>query len=343
LSTGEIASLGKWFQLMDKGGVSPDSLSGRKVLVTGATGFVGSHLVGQLALLGAKVTAAGVGLGWRPIVQSLVRQGLVRFVDLRSFWNPVSLKRVAPAFAGVEYVVHLGYEMPRGNTVVEREIDDNLRNVVGTLRLMQHLPPSVKKICFASSASVYGPYAEKPVSEADDPHPATIYAIGKIATENYLKQHAMDTGISVSILRYATIYGPLETDPRAIPNFIRQVLAGEPPIIRGDGEDVRDYVHVTDVVQATIKALALNNENPQLFNVGAGKGYSTRQIAERILRLSSVKMQPIIQGEQSATSGVVCDISHARTVLGFEPQVDLDEGLRAEIEWFRGNPNLWKK
>jgi UDP-glucose 4-epimerase len=342
LLTGEVASVREWFQLMDKGGVLSERLSGRKVLVTGATGFVGSHLVGQLASLGADVIAAGVGLGWRPVVRRLVRQGLVRFVDLRSFWHPASLKRVAPAFTGVEYVVHLGYEMPRGNTAVEKEIDDNLRNVVGTLRLVQSLPTSVKKICFASSASVYGPYAEKPVSETDDPHPATIYAIGKGATENYLKQYAIESAVSVSVLRYATIYGPLETDPRAIPNFIRQVLAGKPPIIHGDGEDVRDYVHVTDVVNATVSALTLRNERFQLFNIGSGKGYSTRQIAEHIIDQAAVEMQPIIKGEQSKTTGVVCNISRAKTELGYKPQVDLEEGLHQEIEWFRNHPQLWE-
>ena len=316
-------------------------LAGRKVLVTGATGFVGSHLVGRLASLGANVVAAGVGLGWRPVVRHLVHQGIVRFVDLRSFWHPASLQRVAPEFAGVEYVVHLGYEMPRGRTAAEKAIDDNLRNVVGTIRLIQHLPPSVKKICFASSVSVYGPYAEKPVSETDQPLPATIYAIGKIAAENYLQQHAIETGVSLSILRFATIFGPMETDPRAIPNFIRQVLAGHPPVIRGDGEDVRDYVHVTDVIQATVSALSADTSGIQLYNIGSGKGYSTREIAEFIIRLAGGGMQPIVKGKQSATSGVVCNISHARTVLEYEPQVELEEGLRGEIEWFRANPRFW--
>jgi len=317
-------------------------LASRRVLVTGATGFVGSHLVGRLASLGANVVAAGVGLGWRPVVRRLVRQGIVRFVDLRTFWHPASLKRIAPELDELDYVVHLGYEMPRGRTAVEKAIDDNLRNVVGTIRLIQHLPSSVKKICFASSVSVYGSHADHLVSETDDPHPATIYAIGKLATEGYLQQHALETGISLPILRFATIYGPMETDPRAIPNFIRQVLVGNPPIIRGDGEDVRDYVHVTDVIQAIVSALASDIGGIQVYNIGSGKGYSTRQIAEYIIRLAAGELQPIIKGEESASSGVVCNISYARSMLGYEPQVELEDGLRAEIQWFRSNPRFWR-
>jgi nucleoside-diphosphate-sugar epimerase len=318
-----------------------DVLSGRKVLVTGATGFVGSHLVGRLAALGADVVAAGVGMGWRPIVRDLSRKGVVRFVDLKTFWHPASLKRVAPDLAGIEYVVHLGYEMPRGSSVVEREIDDNLRNVVGALRIIKNLPPSVKKICFASSASVYGPYSLKPVKETDTPHPATIYAIGKVATEGYLQQYANETGVSVSALRFATIYGTLETDPRAIPNFIRSVLAGKSPVIRGDGEDIRDYVHVTDVVNATIRALSMRQDVFRIINIGSGKGYSTRQIAERIIQLAGADVQPVIKGELLPTSGVVCNISRAYAELGYKPGVELDAGLRDEIEWFRCNPRLW--
>ena len=319
-----------------------EHLAGKKVLVTGATGFVGSHLVERLVYLGADVVAAGAGLGWRPVVRDLVRQGRVRFVNLRTFWHPASLQRAAPEFDGIEYVVHLAYEMPRGRTAAEKAIDDSIRNVVGTLRLIQHLPVSVVKICFASSVSVYGSGISQPVSETDCPHPATIYAIGKLATENYLRQHASETGVSVSILRYATVYGPMETDPRAIPNFIRRVLGGSPPIVNGDGKDARDYVHIQDVIQATVSALASDVHDTQIYNIGSGKGYTTRQIAEHIIRLTGGGLQPIFKREESVLSGAVCNISRARVMLKYEPQVDLEEGLRDEIQWFYRNPKFWR-
>ena len=318
-----------------------DRLAGKRVLVTGATGFIGSHLVRQLASLGANVVVAGAGLGWRSVVRGLVRQGKVRFVDLRTFWHPASLQRVKLEFDGIEYVVHLAYEMPHGRTATEKAIDDSVRNVVGTLRLIQHLPASVAKICFASSVSVYGSGFSLPISETDCPHPATIYAIGKLATESYLRQHAIETGISVSILRYATVYGPMETDPRAIPNFIRQVLAGSPPVIRGDGKDVRDYVHVFDVVQATLLVLASDAHGGRIYNIGSGSGHATREIAEHIIQLAGQQMQPVYRPEECSSSGVVCDISRARGELGYEPKVNLENGLNDEIQWFRNNSRFW--
>src|SRR5215471_728656 len=119
-----------------------DRLSGRKILVTGATGFIGSYLVQQLAHLGADVSALGTGLGWRPIVRDLLKEKRVRFLPVRTFWNTPSLLRLKPELKGIDSVVHLGYEMPQGPTVLDRAIHDDLHNVLGTLRFVKHLPGS---------------------------------------------------------------------------------------------------------------------------------------------------------------------------------------------------------
>ena len=96
---------------------------------------------------------------------------------------------------------------------------------------------------------VYGATSTQPVSETDRACPMSVYAAGKLATETYLQLYAKESDIALTILRYATVYGPMETVPRAIPNFIRRVLSGRPPIIYGKGGDIRDYVHVLDVVE----------------------------------------------------------------------------------------------
>jgi UDP-glucose 4-epimerase len=323
-------------------GLLQKHLTGKKVLVTGATGFVGSHLVERLVYLGADVVAAGAGLGWRPVVPNLAHQGRVRFIRLQALWSPSSLRRLEPALAGVEYVVHLGYSMPRGNTVLEKALDDGVKNVLGTLQLVRGLPASVSRICFASSASVYGAVTDHPVKETACPHPSTIYAIGKVAAEGYLRQHAEESLLAVAILRYATVYGTLETDPRAIPNFIRQVLAGKSPVVNADGQDTRDYVHVSDVVHATLLALCVQTNGASVYNVGSGRGYTTRDIAERIIRLTGKKLQPVYKPEGQPSDGVVCNISRAHSDLGYQPQVDLEDGLRDEIKWFRKYPRFWR-
>jgi UDP-glucose 4-epimerase len=310
--------------------------------VTGATGFVGSHLVERLVYLGADVVAAGVGLGWRPVVRNLAHQGRVRFVRLPALWSPTSLRRLEPAIEGVELVVHLSYTMPRGSTVLDTAMDDGVKNVLGTVRLARALPLSVSKICFASSASVYGATTDHPVAETACPHPPTIYAIGKLAAESYLRQHAQESRLATAILRYATVYGPLETDPRAIPNFIRQVLAGRSPVVNADGQDTRDYVHVSDVVHATLLALCVQTAGARIYNVGSGAGHTTLEIAERIIRLSGKKLQPVHKADGRPSIGVVCDLSRSHCELGYEPRVDIEDGLRDEIDWFRRYPRFWR-
>jgi UDP-glucose 4-epimerase len=242
-----------------------EQLAGRHVLVTGATGFIGSHLVGKLAELGAQVTAVGPALGWRPIVPKLVEQGRVRFVKLGAFWSPTSLRRVMYEFKEVDHVVHLGYVMPRGSTSLESALEELYRNVIGTLRLMQILPRMVSTVCFASSAMVYGLEPSLPVSETDCARPASVYAAGKLAAEMYLRLWAEKSGVALFILRYATVYGSMETVPRAIPNFIRQVLAEGSPVIHGSGDDIRDYVHVDDVIDATLLALTHEGRGARIY------------------------------------------------------------------------------
>jgi UDP-glucose 4-epimerase len=170
-----------------------------------------------------------------------------------------------------------------------------------------------------------------------------IYSYGKLASENYLRLYAAENGVSASILRYSTVYGPMETDPRAIPNFIRCVLNGRSPVINGRGEDIRDYVHVNDVVEATLLALAHDIEEVQIFNVGSGKGYTTCEIAERIIKLTGKRVKPIHKPSDHTPKRIVCDITHARDILGYWPKVELNQGLVDEINFFSDNPKLWRE
>jgi UDP-glucose 4-epimerase len=320
-----------------------EHLRGKKVLVTGATGFIGSHLVERLVSLNAQVIAMGPSLGWRSIIPDLVKHGRARFVKLRAFWSPAAIKDVGSEIQETEYVVHLAYVMPVGKNLVEKALDDIRRNVLGTVKFLKLLPASVSKICFASSAMVYGPNPPLPVSECDLVQPMTIYSAGKFATENYLRIHAKEMGVSASILRFSTVYGPLETVPRAIPNFIRRVLAGKPPIIYGSGDDVRDYVHVNDVVEATLLNLAQDMSEVQVFNIGSGKGYKTREIAEKVIELTGKRFKPIHKQSYHDPYRIVCDISRACNVLGYQPKVELNQGLLDEIEFFSANPKLWNE
>lgn len=318
-------------------------LNNKKVLVTGATGFIGSHLVARLVEMHADVIAVGPGIGWRQNVNCLIEGGDIRFVRLASFWNPKSLDRIKSCFQGVEYVIHLAYLMPKGKNPIELAKNDLRYNVLGTLTFIESLPQSVKRIIFSSSCMVYGLNSSTPVTETSQVNPGSVYASGKFLTENYLRLYASYRNISTTVLRYATVYGPFETDPRGIPNFIRCVLADKPPVIYGDGNDVRDYVHVKDVVEATVKALEKTKSVFDIFNIGSGKGNSTKEVAEYVINLSGKSLKPIIQNKNNNTQKIICDISKAEKYLGYTPSIELIKGIKEEINFFLENPRFWRR
>lgn len=320
-----------------------NQLNNQKVLVTGATGFIGSHLVERLVSVHSQVIAVGPGVGWRQNVKRLIERGEVRFVKLASFWDPKSIERIKSSFQGVEYVIHLAYVMPNGNNLIEIASKDLRKNVLGTLTFIKSLPQSVKKIIFASSCMVYGLNSTTPVSETSIVKPGSVYASGKFVTENYLRLFASERQISMTVLRYATVYGPFETDPRAIPNFIRCVLAEKPPVIYGDGNDVRDYVNVKDVIEATAMALVNDKTNFEIFNIGSGRGYSTKEVADHIIKLSGKCVELSIQKRYSDAQKIICDISKAKDKLGYVPSIEFLKGLTEEINFFLENPRFWRR
>lgn len=320
-----------------------ESISGKQVLVTGATGFIGSHLVDRLVNLNAEVTALAPSLGWRPMVKNYVEQGHARFIELREFWSSSAIDQLKSVFKGIEYVIHLAYVMPSGKNSIETTIDDTRKNVLGTLQIVQSISSSVSKFCFASSTKVYGLNPKLPVSESNNVHPDTPYTSGKITLENCLHILSEESEISISILRFSTVYGRYETVPRAIPNFIRSVLAGSPPIVIGKGDEIRDYVHVSDVVEGIILALVNDGEPCQVLNIGSGKGFSTVDIAGRIVELAGKELEPIHAPAKHMPGRIICDISRARRALGYEPKIELNNGLADEIKFFSDHPNLWRK
>ena len=171
------------------------------------------------------------------------------------------------------------------------------------------------------------------MKEDELPNPISSYGATKLAIENYLRAYGQVSQAPVTILRYATVYGPGELGHRAIPSFSHSLARRQSPLVYGDGSEIKDYVYIGDVVEATMRALV--RRPAQVLNIGSGQGYSSLQIARKLISLWSSDAQPQFRPCAAENVDLICDISAAQEALGYVPQTNLEEGLMHETEWFR--------
>jgi len=292
------------------------------VLVTGATGFVGGALLrrleGRPLIVLGRTPPAARGVTFLP-------------ADLA---EPETIARHRDALGGVAAVVHLGAAMLRSSDPAADEMPHTLRvNVEGTARLLAALPSPLAAFCYASSVDVYGPPSTLPIGEDHPVRPASFYAVSKLATEHLLDVWAGRTGTPLAMLRLSQVYGPGDTSAKAIPSFVRAVLAGTVPRLAGNGGDTRDWVYVDDAVEAIVAAL--DRRARGTFNVAGGRGTSVREMLAIVQRLAGAPVDAAWPPARRPAMRIEIDVARARAELGWAPRVALDEGLRRTIAWFR--------
>jgi nucleoside-diphosphate-sugar epimerase len=305
-----------------------------KCLVTGAAGFIGSHLCEHLLRLGHHV----VGLdAFIPYYPRAVKEGNLaaarrqpgftfHALDLRT--DP--LEEVLP---GVEVVFHLG-AMPG---LVKSWTDFDLYescNVTATQRLLEAVRglPGLRRFLYASTSSVYGRYASG--DETLPTRPISPYGVTKLAAENLCRAHAEELGLPLVVLRYFSVYGPRQRPDMGYYKFVQCLLSGAPVTVYGDGMQVRGNTYIGDCVAATLAAVeALPGET---YNVGGGETASVWDVLHRLERITGtkavVRQEAARAGDQRYTSA---DTGKLLRHLGWRPRVGLDEGLTRQVEWQR--------
>ncbi|HEV2856144.1 MAG TPA: NAD-dependent epimerase/dehydratase family protein [Thermoanaerobaculia bacterium] len=298
-----------------------------RVLLTGATGFLGRALLRRLLERGDEVAVLG---------RSEPRDaGSWTFLEA-DLGEPETVLRHRQALSGIELVAHLGGWVLRSSDPAADEMAGPFRvNAEGTAHLLSILPPDLAAFCYASTLDVYGPPEEIPLREDHPLRPATFYGASKAAAEGLLGVWSRRRGVPASALRFTQVYGPGDTSGKAIPNFLRACLAGEAPPVRGSGEDARDYLYVDDAVAAILAAL--DRRAAGAFNVASGSGVSMRDLLATIQRLTGCTGEPGWAPSQSSRppSRIVLDVGKARAGLGWRPEVGLEEGLGRAVAWIR--------
>lgn len=293
----------------------PDCLA----LVTGGAGFIGSHLVDALLARGLRVRVVdNFATGRR---ESVNQTAEIVEADIRDG------ARLKAAFAGVDCIFHTA-ALPRVMFSIEHPVESHLANVVGTLNvLIAAREAGVRRVIFSGSSAVYGDQPALPLKEAMAPNPLNPYALQKLTGEQYARIFHRLFGLETLTLRYFNVYGPRMADEGAyvtvISVFIRQKLAGEPLTIDGDGSQTRDFTHVRDVVRANLLAMDSAIADGRALNVGRGSNLSVNRIAEIIGGPKAYR-----ERRPGDARDTLADISQAREVLGWEPQVATEDGLR---------------
>ena len=298
-----------------------------KVLVTGGAGFIGSHLVDKLIEKGHKTFVLdNLSTGKK---ENLNPQAEFKEADICDF------EAIKPFFNGVDFVFHLA-AIPRVLISVEDPVKTSKVNILGTVNVFKAaIEAKVKKIIFASSSSVYGEQEKLPLKEDMAPNPISPYGLQKIVVEQFAKLFTQLYGLPIISLRYFNVYGPridFESGySLVLGRFLQQKNQGQPLTIYGTGEQTRGFCYVSDVAEGTIKAIENEDLNGgEIINIGSEKSHSVNYLAKLIG--GEIRSFPPRPGDPLHT---MADISKARILLGWQPQVSFEEGVKRTQEWFQ--------
>ena len=300
------------------------------------------------------LVTGGQGLIGRPMCEYLVRQNLeVRAFDLPTHifvgkrkpiegaenWHGSILDMEALSFAmrGCDYVVHLAALMGVENTE-RRPIDCLNININGTKNVLECAKMTeVKKVLFSSSSEIYGDSLNIPVSESEPPRPKSVYGVSKLAGEEYVKAYHKEYGLAYTIVRFFNVYGAQQVPGFVISNFINAVLSDQPIKVLGDGQQIRSFCYVDDAVRGAYLALFSEKAENNIFNIGNDQEPITiKELAYKVLSVAGKEADPIFSPEEGNRNKYreifrrIPDISKARQLLGYEPQIPLEAGI-AEV------------
>jgi nucleoside-diphosphate-sugar epimerase len=306
-----------------------------RYLVTGGAGFIGSNLVDELVRRNHDVVVLDD-------LSSGKEENLARArkkIELR-IGDIADLAGIHAAAKGADYVIHLAARtsVPRS---VAQPLETNQVNIDGTLNvLIAARDAGVKRVVFAASSAAYGETPILPKVETMQPDPISPYGVSKYVGELYARVFTKTYGLETACIRYFNVFGPRQ-DPSSqysgvMSRFMLAVLEGQRPVVYGDGEQSRDFTYVDNVVQQTLLACEAEGASGLVFNGGTGKRSTLNEVLAQLAKLSGVKIEAKHEAPRNGDiKDSLADISLARTILGYEPRVNFEEGLARTWAWYK--------
>ena len=306
-----------------------------RYLVTGGAGFIGSNLVDALIRRGHDVVVLDdLSAGKESNLSAAAAK--IQFVR----GSICDQEAVAAACRGVDYVLHLAARTSVPRSVIN-PLETNRVNIDGTLNvLVAARDAKVRRIVFAASSSAYGESPTLPKVETMIPVPISPYGVSKFVGELYAQVFGRVYGLENVSLRYFNVFGPRQ-DPGSpysgvLSKFCTALLAGQPPVVFGDGEQSRDFTFIDNVVEATLLAAETQGVSGMVFNVGTGARYSLNETLTLLGKISGQLPRAVHEPPRSGDIlHSLADISSARQRLGYNPRLGFEEGLRRTWEWYK--------
>lgn len=305
-------------------------MKNKKIVVTGGLGFIGSHLIESLYENNNLTIIDNQSTGH---IQNI--KGFDSSIDINL--DDITQIKLENIFEGADYIFHMAAMTSVTQSVMD-PIKCNNTNITGTLKVLEAARKcEVKKVIFSSSAAVYGETESIPINENIPFNPLSPYAVSKITGELYCNIYSKIYGLPTVSLRYFNVFGPRQ-DPRSeyasvIPIFIDKLFKNETPVIYGDGEQTRDFVHVKKVVEANI--LSAKSNKTGVFNIGQGKSISINQLLKIVENVIGKYIKPTYENARAGEiKHSLADISKAMA-LGYIPIDNLIDDLSDTINSFR--------
>ncbi len=303
-------------------------------LVTGGAGFIGSHLAARLVELGHDVRVLDdLSTGQRSNIAAI--EDAIDFVegDLRDG------QTCDRACEGIDVVFHQG-AIPSVPLSVEKPLASHEANVNGTFNILSAAHRQrCRRLVYAASSSAYGDIDVSPKHEGLNPEPLSPYAVQKLTGELYARAFYECFGLQTLSMRYFNVFGPRQ-DPKsqyaaAIPAFVTTILANRPPTIYGDGQQTRDFSYIENILHANLLAAEVDQTCGQVINIACGQAVSVNLVIRRVNELLGKKIEPdYAPPRKGDVKHSLADVRLAKELIGYEPQVDFEEGLRLAIDYY---------